>query len=100
MSELQTITPGVYRHFKGNPYLVLGEVRHSETQEPMVLYRALYGEGGLWVRPADMFASPVDRAKYPEVEQEYRFQRVSDAEAREILAAVATEHPDWELPTL
>jgi hypothetical protein len=47
--------PGLYRHYKGAPYQVIGTVRHSETLEPMTLYRALYGEMGLWVRPAAMF---------------------------------------------
>lgn len=47
--------PGLYRHYKGNLYEVVGTVRHSETLEPMTLYRALYGERGLWVRPAAMF---------------------------------------------
>ena len=46
------IKPGRYRHFKGNEYQVIGMARHSETEEEMVVYRPLYGEGGLWVRPA------------------------------------------------
>ena len=50
------IRPGRYRHFKGNEYQVLGMARHSETEEEMVVYRPLYGEGGLWVRPAAMWA--------------------------------------------
>jgi hypothetical protein len=50
---------GRYRHYKGGEYAVLGAVRHSETQEPLVLYRALYGERGLWVRPHAMFFSSV-----------------------------------------
>lgn len=49
------IQPGRYRHFKGNEYEVLGIARHSETEEPVVVYRALYGERGLWTRPADMW---------------------------------------------
>ena len=52
---------GQYRHFKGNLYEVIGIVRHSETQEQMVLYRALYGEGGLWVRPYHMFFDFIER---------------------------------------
>ena len=56
MQELQyPVRPGRYRHFKGNEYQVLGVARHSETEEEMVVYRALYGEGGLWVRPAAMW---------------------------------------------
>ena len=51
--------PGLYRHYKGNLYEVIDTVRHSETLEPMTLYRALYGERGLWVRPAAMFSESV-----------------------------------------
>ena len=55
------IPPGRYRHFKGREYEVLEVARHSETGEPMVVYRALYGEGGLWVRPAAMWNETVER---------------------------------------
>ncbi len=55
---------GKYRHFKGEEYEVLGLATHSETQEEMVLYRALYGEGGLWVRPAAMWSQWVRRDAY------------------------------------
>ena len=55
------IRPGRYRHFKGNEYQVLGLARHSETEEWMVVYRPLYGEGGLWVRPASMWNEVVER---------------------------------------
>ena len=55
------IRPGRYRHFKGNEYEVLFTAVHSETGEPMVVYRALYGEGGLWVRPASMWNETVER---------------------------------------
>ena len=65
---------GVYRHFKGNYYLVEDIVTHSETQEKMVLYRALYGDGSLWVRPYDMWFEEVDHAKYPDAKQKYRFE--------------------------
>ena len=62
MKELQyPVRPGRYRHFKGNEYQVLGVARHSETEEEMVVYRALYGEGGLWVRPAAMWLATVPR---------------------------------------
>ena len=57
---VQAIQPGRYRHFKGNTYEVIGVARHSETEEPMVVYRALYGEGGLWVRSADMWNETVE----------------------------------------
>jgi len=73
----ERILPGdVVRHFKGNLYEILCFARDSETQEEMVVYRALYGEGGVWVRPKAMFFSPVDREKYPDVKQAYRFEKV------------------------
>ena len=55
------VTPGRYRHFKGREYEVIGIVRHSETEELMVVYRALYGEGGIWVRPAAMWNEEIER---------------------------------------
>ncbi len=58
---MDNIKLGRYRHFKGNYYEVIGMARHSETLEDMVLYRALYGEGGLWVRPAAMWNEIVER---------------------------------------
>ncbi len=58
------IRPGRYRHFKGGEYEVLGVASHSETLEPMVVYRALYGEKGLWVRPASMWEEQVEREGY------------------------------------
>jgi hypothetical protein len=59
LPPLITTPPGRYRHYKGNLYDVVGTVRNSETLEPMTLYRALYGEQGLWVRPAAMFGEDV-----------------------------------------
>ena len=59
--DMQEIRPGIWRHFKGNRYQVIGVAKHSETLEPMVVYRALYGEGGLWVRPASMWLEKVER---------------------------------------
>lgn len=58
------IKPGIYQHFKGNLYRVLYVARHSETLEPMVVYQALYGDGGLWVRPAAMWNEQVSRDDY------------------------------------
>lgn len=57
---MSDIKPGRYRHFKGNMYEVIGTASHSETLEPMVVYRALYGDGGLWVRPAPMWCETVE----------------------------------------
>ena len=59
--DMQEIRPGIWRHFKGNRYQVIGVAKHSETLEDMVVYRALYGEGGLWVRPASMWLENVER---------------------------------------
>ncbi len=68
------IEPGRYRHYKGKDYEVIGVAKHSETEEPFVVYRALYGERGLWVRPAAMFLDTVivDGLSRP------RFQRLHD----------------------
>ncbi len=58
------LKPGKYRHFKGGEYELLGVATHSESLEPMVVYRALYGAGGLWVRPAAMWTEQVQREGY------------------------------------
>lgn len=85
MQELQI--GRVYRHFKGDYYLVEGLAHDSESGVPCVIYCKLYGDSGLWVRPLEMFLSRVDREKYPEVRQEYRFQLQEIAKGR---LAVAT----------
>lgn len=64
----------VYRHFKGDYYLVEALAKDSETGETCVVYRKLYGDGGLWIRPLAMFLSKVDKGKYPQAKQEYRFE--------------------------
>lgn len=61
---METVKPGVYRHFKGNLYRVLFTAQHSETREEMVVYQALYGERGYWVRPAAMWLETVKRENY------------------------------------
>jgi len=72
------LNPGdVVRHFKGNEYEILCFALDSETQEELVVYRALYGERGTWVRPKEMFFSRVDREKYPDVSQTYRFEKIA-----------------------
>ena len=74
----QIVTPpGLYRHYKGNLYEVVDTVRHSETLEPLTLYRALYGERGLWVRPAAMFMEEVVVNGI----QQQRFAKVTETDA-------------------
>ena len=74
MQEMREIQlKRVYRHFKGKYYLTEALARSAENGGLCVVYRQLYGDGGLWVRPLAMFLSKVDREKYPDAEQEYRF---------------------------
>ena len=76
LPEREVLAGQVYRHFKGGLYLVEGVAKHSETLEEYIVYRKLYGDRSLWIRPKEMFLSPVDKEKYPDAMQEFRFEPV------------------------
>ena len=76
MLEREIKINGLYKHFKGNLYFVEDIAIHSEDNTKYVVYRALYGDRLLYIRPLDMFLSKVDKEKYPDVEQEYRFELI------------------------
>ncbi|MBR3319529.1 DUF1653 domain-containing protein [Candidatus Saccharibacteria bacterium] len=71
---------GVYRHFKGKKYRVEGIAKYSEDLSDYVIYRQMYGDGELYVRPLDMFMSEVDHERYPDVQQKWRFEEVEAEE--------------------
>ncbi len=97
---IQTIPLGRYRHFKGNEYEVIGIARHSEDEEAMVVYKALYGNGGLWVRPADMWNEQVTRDGKT-YRRFYRLDRIERVEYYERLFDEArTSHDPEKLAAL
>jgi len=89
----KSLEPGYYRHFKGNYYQLIDVAKHSETLEPMVVYRALYGEKGLWVRPASMWTEIIDRPGYKGL----RFVKVdkSEADGQKKRTNIGTKYRRW-----
>ena len=75
---------GVYKHFKNNYYILEDVAENSETGEMYAVYRQLYGDNKLYIRPLDMFLSKVDKEKYPNVKQEYRFEYMSIPKKNEL----------------
>ena len=76
MLERKIKIKGIYKHFKGNYYLVEDIAINSEDNTKYVVYRALYGDNTLYIRPLDMFLSKVDKVKYPDIKQIYRFEEI------------------------
>lgn len=95
---MPALTPGRYRHYKGNEYTVLGVVRHSETEEELVLYRQEYGDHGLWVRPKDMFLETVkvDGHDVPR----FQFLGAEQTEPHKLLANIPADLPQELFETI
>ena len=78
LEDPEPLRIGIYHHFKGTLYKVMGKATHSETGETMVIYKSMFADPKTYVRPYIMFMSDVDKEKYPEIEQTKRFQWISD----------------------
>ena len=82
--DISNLKGKLVKHFKGKLYLVVDVAKHSETMEELVVYKALYGDFGMFVRPKEMFLSEVDKEKYPQCKQRYRFEEVNNNDMKEI----------------